>query len=217
MTFDVFDGEDALRHGAYRHAFKVFLGLCQNLEDPAFYRVCQMELDGHLTPEERDEMVAVLTAQTKKGNLDAAFNLAVLFSRSSTMIDLPRAEALFKVGTGAGMGQAGIALAKLYMGDGSHLLNATSDNIMKALQDAFASGIIEAAWLIARQHMTGQHARKDDFEAFRWLFIAGRLGHEEARKHALMLEGLRPGAYQWVGDEALDLLDKMQNRGVKFV
>ena len=88
---------------------------------------------------------------------------------------------------------------------------------MKTLQDAFASGSIEAAWLIARQHMTGQHAKKDDFEAFRWLFIAGRLGHEEARKHAVMLEGLRPGAYKWVADEALDLMDKMQNRGVEFV
>lgn len=217
MTFDVFDGEDALRHGAYRHAFRVFLGLCQNLEDPAFYRVCQMELDGHLTPEERDEMVGVLTSQTKKGNLDAAFNLAVLFWRSSTMRDLPRAEALLKVAAGAGMAQASVSLAKLYIGDGSQLSNATSDNIMKALQEAFASGSIEAAWLIARQHMTGQHAKTDDFEAFRWLFIAGRLGHEEARKHAVMLEGLRPGAYRWVADEALDLMDKMDNRGVKFV
>ncbi len=217
MSGDMIDGEEALRMGAHRQAFRIFMGLCQNLEDPAFYMVCQMELDGHLTPEERDQMVTVLYAEAKKNNLDAAFNLAVLFWRSPTMMDIDRADALLQVCARSGMAQAHIALAKLYMGDGTHLPGAASDNIMKVLNDAFALGSIEAAWLIARQYLSGDHVKKDDYEAFRWLFIAGRLGHEEARKHALILEGLRPpGAFRWIQDEALDLMDKMENRMVKF-
>lgn len=217
MALDFEDGERAILAGAYRHAFFVFMGLCRNAEDKAFYKVSEMALNDQLVDEERHQLLELFNYEVKRHNLEATYNLAILCSRAPYMQDIERAEQLFIHCTESGMIEAHLALARFYMAEGEHLAGATSDNIMRVLHEAFALGSIEAAWLIARQHMKGEHATRDDFIAFKWLFIAGRLGHEEARKQALIIAGLNnSGALQFIQDEALELLDKLYSRGVEW-
>ncbi len=217
MAFDLADGERAVLAGAYRHAFFIFLALCRSAEDKAFYKVSEMALNDQLVAEERDQLLELFNYEVKRHNLEATYNLAILCSRAPYMQDIDRAEQLFIHCTQSGMIEAHLALARFYMAEGQHLPGATSDNIMRILHEGFALGSIEAAWLIARQYMTGQHAKRDDIEAFKWLFIAGRLGHEEARKQAMMIAGLQPaGSLSFVQDEALDMIDKLENRMVHW-
>ena len=217
MAFDLADGERAVQSGAYRHAFFIFMGLCRSAEDKAFYKVSEMAINDQLVAEEREQLLDLFNYEVKRHNLEATYNLAILCSRAPYMQDINRAEQLFIHCTESGMIEAHLALARFYMAEGAELAGATSDNIMRILHEGFALGSIEAAWLIARQHMTGQHARRDDVEAFKWLFIAGRLGHEEARKHALVIAGLQPsGALSFVQDEALEMIDKLETKMVQW-
>jgi TPR repeat protein len=113
--------------------------------------------------------------------------------------------------------QAFVALAKIYMGDGKHLPLATSSNIMNLLHEGFRLGSIEAAYLIAKQHLDGKHAKKDDDEAYRYLFISGRLGNLEAKKQAMIMQGLHPeGFFRGVQKEAADLLDQIESKMIVF-
>jgi TPR repeat protein len=217
MALDLEDGERAILAGAHRHAFFIFMGLCRNSEDKAFFKVSEMALNGQLLDEEREQMVDLFNQEIRRHNPEATYNLAILYWRVPAMQNLELAESLLRKCCDSGMIEAYLALARLYIGDGANLPEASSDNIMRVLHEAFALGSIEAAWLIARQHMKGEHASRNDFDAFKWLFIAGRLGHEEARKQALIIAGLQhSGALQFVQDEALELLDKLYNRGVEW-
>lgn len=217
MAYDMEDGERAIKVGAYRHAFQIFMMLCENSEDEALFRATQMALNDQLIPEERERLISFLEREIRAYNKDAAFNLAVLYWRVPAMQDIEKAMDLLQKCCRDGVPRAFVALAKLLMSDGRNLPGATPDAIVKLLQDGFAAGSIEAAWLIAKLHLDGAYVKKDDYEAFKWLFIAGRLGHVEARKHALMMQGLYPnGAFKYVQDEALDLIEKLEGRMVKF-
>jgi TPR repeat protein len=217
VIFDLEEGEQAVKSGAYRQAFRIFLSMCQNYEDPAYYKVSEMVLNDQLLPEERDQLINILSKEATKHNLEAAFNLAILYWRAPAIRDLQRASELLNLCVRNAMPEAHVALVKLYLGDGQDLPGARSEAIMELLLDGFGLGSIEAAWHIARQYLTGTHTARDDFGAFKWLCIAGRLGHEEARKHALMMEGLRPaGAYAHARDEALELVNSMETAMVRF-
>jgi len=217
MAYDLEDGERAVKVGAYRHAFEIFMMLCENGEDPAFFKTAEMALNDQLVPEERERLIMFLDKEAKHHNVEAAFNLAVLYWRVPAMQDMEKAVEMLQRCCRDNMPRAFVALAKLFMGDGRNLPGATPETVLKLLADGFAAGSIESAWLIAKLHLDGQYVKKDDQAAFKWLFIAGRLGHLEARKHALMMQGLYPnGAFRYVQDEALDLIEKLEGRMVRF-
>jgi TPR repeat protein len=217
VIFDLEEGEQAIKSGAYRQAFKIFLSLCQSYEDPAYYKVSEMVLNDQLLPEERDQLLTMLGKEVTRHNLEAAFNLAILYWRAPEIRDIRRSAELLALCMRNAMPEAHVALAKLYLGEGKDLPEARSETIMELLLDGFGLGSVEAAWLLARQHMSGTHTERNDFLAFKWLCVAGRLGHEEARKHALMMEGLRPaGAYAFVREEALELVNSMEASMVRF-
>lgn len=212
------DGERAIEVGAFRHAFRIFMTLCTNAEDPAYFKVSEMAINDQLLPEERDELVKVLREEAlKKGNVEAAYNLAILYWRAPALQDLHKAVDILNICCRAGMPHAHAALVKLLIGDGKNLSCATSEVILKLLEDGFASGSVECAWLLAREYMTGAHVKASQDEAYKWLFIAGRLGHEAARKQILVMQGLESqGRFSHVHDEALNIIDTMENRMVTF-
>ena len=218
MAYDLEDGERAVKIGAYRQAFDIFMMLCANAEDPAYYKLSEMALAKQLRDEELDEVVRLMEKEYGNNNGQATYNLGILCWKAPYNIhDLDRAADFFNKACRLEIPEAYVALARLYMGDGAHLPLATSDNIMNLLHAGFQLGAREAPYLIAKQHLDGAHAKKDDYEAFKYLFISGRLGHLEARKQAMIMQGLHPeGYFRAAQQEASDLLDDIESKMVQF-
>lgn len=218
MPYDLVDGERAVQAGAYRHAFQIFMALCNNAEDPAFFKVSEMALNDQLTADERNQLIAVLREEAlKKHNIEAAYNLAILYWRVEPIQDLEKAVEILNICCRAGLPHAYAALVRLFSGVGSQMPQATPEVIMNLLSDGFAAGSIECAWLMAREYLSGAHIKPDQDEAFKWLFVAGRLGHEEARKQILVMQGLESlGRFDHMQEEALSIIETMENRMVRF-
>ena len=218
MAYDLEDGERAVKIGAYRQAFDIFMMLCHNAEDPAYYKLSEMALNKQLLEEEITIVEKHMTEEMKNRNEQATFNLGILYWRAPYSIrNLEKAVEMFNLACNMEVPQAYVALAKLYMGDGKHLPLATPSTLMNLLHNAFEHGSIEAVYLIAKQHIDGTYAKKDDFEAFKYLFIAGRLGHLEAKKHAMVMQGLYPdGAFRGTQEEAIHILDKLEAKMIVF-
>jgi TPR repeat protein len=218
MAYDLEDGERAVKIGAYRQAFEIFMMLCANAEDPAYYKLSEMALAKQLKDHELDEVVKLMEKEFDNNNWQATYNLGILYWRAPYSIhNLEKAVEMFDKACRMEVPQAFVALAKIYMGDGKHLPLATSSNIMNLLHEGFRLGSIEAAYLIAKQHLDGKHAKKDDDEAYRYLFISGRLGNLEAKKQAMIMQGLHPeGFFRGVQKEAADLLDQIESKMIVF-
>ena len=218
MAYDLEDGERAVKIGAYRQAFDIFMMLCANAEDPAYYKLSEMALAKQLKEDEIDEVVRLMEKEYDNNNWQATYNLGILYWRAPYSIhNLEKAVEMFNKACRMEVPQAFVALAKIYMGDGKHLPLATASNIMNLLHEAFRLGSIEAAYLIAKQHLDGKYAKKDDDEAYRYLFISGRLGTVEARKQAMIMQGLHAeGYFRGIQKEAADLLDELESKMIQF-
>ncbi len=218
MAYDLEDGERAIKIGAYRQAFDIFMMLCANAEDPAYYKLSEMALNKQMLEEELAQTVKLMTEEVKNRNHQATYNLGILYWRAPySLKDLNKAVELLNLACNMEVPEAFVALARLYMNEGAHLPLATSTNIMNLLQRGFELGSIDAVYLIAKQHMDGKHAKKDDFEAFKYLFIAGRLGNIEAKKQAMIMQGLHhEGAFRGVQEEAIHMLEKLESKMVVF-
>ena len=218
MAYDLEDGERAVKIGAYRQAFDIFMMLCANAEDPAYYKLSEMALARQLKEDEIDEVVRLMEKEYDNNNWQATYNLGILYWRAPYSIhNLEKAVEMFNKACRMEVPQAFVALAKIYMGDGKHLPLATASNIMNLLHEAFRLGSIEAAYLIAKQHLDGKYAKKDDDEAYRYLFISGRLGNVEARKQAMIMQGLHAeGYFRGIQKEAADLLDELESKMIQF-
>lgn len=220
MAYDLEDGERAVKIGAYRQAFDIFMMLCANAEDPAYYKLSEMALNKQLKEEELQEVVKLMKKEFDENhNAQATYNLGILYWRApyDWLHDLEKAVDMFNKACRMEVAEAFVALAKIYMGDGKGLALATSDNIMNLLHEGFKLGGIEAAYQIAKQHLDGKYAKKDDDEAFKYLFIAGRLGNLEARKQSMVMQGLhKEGYFRGMQQEALEILDQMESKMIRF-
>jgi len=218
MAYDLEDGERAVKIGAYRQAFDIFMMLCANAEDPAYYKLSEMALNKQMLDEELAQTVKLMTEEVKNRNHQATYNLGILYWRAPYSIkNIEKAVELFNLACNMEVPEAFVALARLYMNEGAHLPLPTSDNIMSLLKKGFELGSIDACYLIAKQHMDGKYAKKDDFEAFKFLFISGRLGNIEAKKQAMIMQGLHPeGAFRGVQAEAVDMLEKLEGKMIVF-
>ena len=192
MIFDLEEGEQAIKSGAYRQAFRIFLSLCQSYEDPAYYKVSEMVLNDQLLPEERDQLLTMLGKEVTRHNLEAAFNLAILYWRAPEIRDIRRSAELLALCMRNAMPEAHVALAKLYLGEGKDLPEARSETIMELLLDGFGLGSVEAAWLLARQHMSGTHTGRNGSLAVTWPSVAGGPGQGAAGRQAGGKQGERP-------------------------
>jgi TPR repeat protein len=218
MAYDLEDGERAVKIGAYRQAFDIFMMLCANAEDPAYYKLSEMALNQQMLEEELAQTVKLMTEEVKNRNHQATYNLGILYWRAPYKIkNIEKAVELFNLACNMEVPEAFVALARLYMNEGAHLPLATPANIMNLLKKGFELGSIDACYLIAKQHMDGKYAKKDDFEAFKYLFISGRLGNIEAKKQAMIMQGLHPeGAFRGVQAEAINMLDKLEGKMIVF-
>ena len=218
MAYDLEDGERALKIGAYRQAFDIFMMLCANAEDPAYYKLSEMAHNKQMLDEELAQTVKLMTEEVKNRNHQATYNLGILYWRAPYSIkNIEKAVELFNLACNMEVPEAFVALARLYMNEGAHLPLATPNNIMSLLKKGFELGSIDACYLIAKQHMDGKYAKKDDFEAFKFLFISGRLGNIEAKKQAMIMQGLHPeGAFRGVQAEAVDMLEKLEGKMIVF-
>jgi TPR repeat protein len=168
--------------------------------------------------EELAQTVKLMTEEVKNRNHQATYNLGILYWRAPYNIkNIEKAVELFNLACNMEVPEAFVALARLYMNEGAHLPLATPTNIMNLLKKGFELGSIDACYLIAKQHMDGKYAKKDDFEAFKYLFISGRLGNIEAKKQAMIMQGLHPeGAFRGVQAEAIDMLEKLEGKMIVF-
>jgi len=218
MPYDLEDGERAIKIGAYRQAFDIFLSLCANAEDPAYYKLSEMALNQQMLEDELAQTVKLMTEEVKNRNEQATYNLAMLYWRAPYKIkNTEKAVELFNQACSMGVPEAFVALARLYMNEGAHLPLATASNIMNLLKKGFELGSIDGCYMIAKQYMDGKYVKKDDLEAFRYLFISGRLGHTEAKKQAMIMQGLHPeGAFRGVQAEAIDMLETLEGKMITF-
>ena len=219
MAYDLEDGERAIKLGAYRQAFEIFMMLCVNQEDPAFYKLSEMAINKQLEEDELQRLIDMMREEVRKKNGEATFNLAVVYWRAPYATkDIEKAVEYLNAACRMEVAQAFVALAKLYMGEGAHLPLATGSNIMNLLHQGFEHGSVEAAHLIAKEHLSGHHAKKDNYEAFKYLFIAGRLGITEAKKHTMVMQGLNASPeFKMAQQEAMQLIEHLENQMVKWV
>ena len=82
MAYDLEDGERAVKIGAYRQAFDIFMMLCQNAEDPAYYKLSEMALNKQLLEEEITIIEKHMIEEMKNRNEQATFNLGILYWRA---------------------------------------------------------------------------------------------------------------------------------------
>lgn len=218
MAYELEDGERAVAIGAFRQAFDIFMMLCANSEDPAYYKLSEMAMHHQLLDEELDQVVRLMTKEFENHNGQATYNLGLLYWKAPYALkNLEKAVEMFNKACRLEVPEAFLALARLYMGDGAHLPLASATNIMDLLHKGFELGSIEACHLIAKQHIDGKFAKKDDFMAFKYLFIAGRLGVIEAKKQAMIMQGIHsPGYFRAVQEEAIAEVDHLENQMVRF-
>ena len=219
MAYDLEDGERAVKLGAYRQAFEIFMMLCVNQEDPAFFKLSEMAINKQLEEEELQRLIDMMKEEVRKKNGEATFNLAVVYWRAPYATkNLEKAIEYLNAACRMEVAQAFIALAKLYMSDGAHLPLATGSNIMNLLHQGFEHGSVEAAHLIAKEHLSGHYAKKDSYEAFKYLFIAGRLGITEAKKHTMVMQGLNASPeFKLAQQEAMQIIEHHESKMIKWV
>lgn len=181
MAYDLEDGERAVKIGAYRQAFDIFMMLCANAEDPAYYKLSEMALNKQMLDEELAQTVKLMTEEVKNRNHQATYNLGILYWRAPYSIkNIEKAVELFNLACNMEVPEAFVALARLYMNEGAHLPLATPNNIMSLLKKVLNwAQLMPAISLPSSTWMA--NTPKDDFEAFKFLFISGRLGNIEAK------------------------------------
>ncbi len=213
------DGEQALKAGAHREAFDIFLILARNGEEGAIYRLNEMIISKQTTESQAQEVLQLLVEQSQARNADATFNLAILYwgAPFASIQSLDKAVENFMEACRMLFPRAFIGLARLCMTSGSGLAIATPSNIMRLLRRGLELGCAEAAQMLAKQYLDGQIVEKNDDEAYMYLFIAGKLGDQESRKQALMMEGLYPrGTFLGAQERGEKLLEGLEERGVLF-
>jgi TPR repeat protein len=213
------DGEQALRAGAHREAFEIFLILARNAEVEAMYRLSEMIINKQVTEAQAQQVFELLVEQSQSRNADATFNLAIVYwgAPFASIQSLDKAVETFMEACRMLFPRAFIGLARLCMTSGSGLAISTPANIMRLLRRGLELGCAEAAQMLAKQYLDGQMVEKNDDEAYMYLFIAGKLGDPEARKQALMMEGLYPrGAFLGAQERGEKLLMGLQEKGVLF-
>lgn len=213
------DGEQALKAGAHREAFDVFIILARNAEESAIYRLNEMVIGKQTTESQAQELLELLVEQSQARNADATFNLAVLYwgAPFPSIQSLDKAVETFMEACRMLFPRAFIGLARLCMTSGSGLAIATPENIIRLLRRGLELGCAEASQMLAKLYLDGQLVEKNDDAAYMYLFIAGKLGDQESRKQALMMEGLYPrGTFLGTQERGERLLMDLQERGVLF-
>lgn len=218
MTIGLADGEYALKLGAYRQAFEIFLMLASGEEDPAYYKLCEMVLNQQLNEEELKTLEEHLKRAIREGNKMAVYNLGFLrWHTKGALHNIDQAVELFQEACAMDVAEAFVALARLYMKDAAQHPLASGANILNLLMQGLERGSIEAAYLLGKIHYDGSFLKRDDSAAFKYLFMAGRLGHIEAKKALLVLQAIHPNnAFSREQEEAKELTSQIEMQRGEF-
>lgn len=184
-------GKRALEMGAYSQAYEIFKAAVYSGEDPAYYGLCDMALQGKLSNEQITELKDMLQKAVREHNGSATYNLAVLLSRAARGFDLDLAKAidLFNQACGQRIPEAYLALARLYVYDGRNHPLATKPNIVQLLETAMKMGQAEAACLLGKIHYSKELTKNPDVsKAVVYFVVAGQLGSDEAKRALVVLQ-----------------------------
>jgi TPR repeat protein len=218
MSIGLADGEYKLKLGAYRQAFEIFLMLAINEEDPAYYKLCEMVLNNQLKDDEIATLEDHLKRSVRGGNKLAAYNLAFIrWHSKGALRNLEEAVELFEEACAHDVPEAYVALARLYMKDGADLPLASGPNIMNLLERGLNHGSIEAAFMLGKFYYDGQYTPRNDSQAFKYLFIAAKQRHEEARKALLVLQAIHPNhPFSAEQEAAYEIIDRIETERGHF-
>jgi TPR repeat protein len=110
------------------------------------------------------------------------------------------------------------SLAKFLMTEGKDMPAAKALSVMELLTQGAERGSIEACFLLGREYSTGERCPIDNLLAYKYLFMASKLGHTESKKFVHLLEGIKDrGTFSSAMQEALDTISEMESRMVRFV
>lgn len=207
------EAERALKLGAYTQAYEIFVAMVESGEDPAFYKLCEMAINGQLHEDQEKDFADRLTRAVRQDNDAATFNLGVLYSRGVVFPrDLQRSADLFSKACARRIPEAFAALAKLYMNHPQEITFASVSNILQLLQEGIKLGSVECAFLMGRLHASGGLIKTDPFQAVKYLYAAARLGHEEAKKALVVIQTMNPAEpFTRQQQEGRDLYWRMKN------
>lgn len=207
------EAERALKLGAYIQAFEIFVAMTESGEDPAFYKLCEMALNGQLQPEQVKQLETRLERAIENDNDAATYNSAVLISRGVVFPrDLEKAADLFRITCSRRLPESFNALAQLYLNNLGEIPLATSDNILDLLEQGIKLGSPDCAYLMGRIYAKGELFRADPYKAVKYLYAAARFGHEEAKKALVLIQTMNPGEpFRRQQEEGTELYWRMKN------
>lgn len=207
------EAERALKLGAYIQAFEIFIAMTESGEDPAFYKLCEMALNGQLQDYQTSELRRRLERAIENDNDAATYNAAVLISRGVVFPkDLERAADLFRIACTRRVPESFHALAQLYLNNLGEIPLATADNIIDLLEQGIKLGSPDCAYLMGRIYAKGELSRADPYKAVKFLYAAARFGHEEAKKALVLIQTMNPGeSFRRQQEEGTDLYWRMKN------
>ncbi|MBU3724306.1 MAG: sel1 repeat family protein [Burkholderiaceae bacterium] len=183
------EGNRALQVGAYHQAFEIFMAMVESGEDPAFYKLCEMVLQGQLDDSARQTFIHRLSQDIEMGNGVAAFNAGVLYSRGlGFSLDLEKAVDMFNLAIANKVAEGYLALARLYIAHLGQLPLASAENIAELLEKGARAGSIEAAFTLGRLYTQGDVLRRDPSRGFLFLFLAAIQGHEDSKRALMVLQ-----------------------------
>ena len=91
-------------------------------------------------------------------------------------------------------------------------------SVMNLLTQGAERGSIEACFLLGREYSTGERCPIDNLLAYKYLFMAAKLGHTESKKFVHLLEGIKDKvSFSGAMQDALDTISEMESRMVRFV
>jgi TPR repeat protein len=110
------------------------------------------------------------------------------------------------------------SLAKFLMTEGKDMPAARALSVMELLTQGAERGSIEACFLLGREYSTGERCPIDNLLAYKYLFMASKLGHTESKKFVHLLEGIKDKvSFSGAMQDALDTISEMESRMVRFV
>lgn len=212
------DADQALNAGAFGEAFDIFQILARNADETSMYRLTGMVINRQVSEFQARQVEELLVEQSAARNPHATFNLAIFYwGAPFSMNNLDKAVEAFMEACRMLFPKAFVGLARLCLTSGAQLPIATPSNILRLLRRGLELGCADAAQMLAKQYLDGQIVEKNDDEAFMYLYIAGKLGDEESRKQALVMEGLYPkGTFNHAQARGEHLLSGFEERGVVF-
>jgi len=219
MSFDLADAEAALKAKDFPAAFAALMTLARNGHEQAMLRLAEMAVQQQLQESDLPQLTEDLLKESRANNHHATLALAMIYWKAPGAIrDINKALTLLQSCCKQELPEGYASFAKFLMTEGKDMPAAKALSVMELLTQGAERGSIEACFLLGREYSTGERCPIDNLLAYKYLFMAAKLGHTESKKFVHLLEGIKDKvSFSGAMQEALETISEMESRMVRFV